>query len=104
MDVVVKEAQHPPLALETANWRMLPLYLVIEIVIGVGMFVAIGGAAVVLHVFVSWMKSHGLSLLIVRGATGLEYALYGVDVLLFAIYLARGTYHHIAVLSTAKVE
>jgi hypothetical protein len=86
------------------SWKMLPLYLVVEILIGVVMFVVIGTAAVGLHLFAGWIKHHGLPGLIVTATIGLEYLLYGVDVILCVIYIIRGAYHHVTVLATARIK
>ena len=83
---------------EVVAWKDIPKRFAVHVVIGVFMFLVVGAAAVGLHYFVEWMTASGLDSWMIRVARWLEYFLYGADVLVFSVYIARATFHHLMML------
>jgi hypothetical protein len=86
------------------TWSEVPKRFALHIAIGVFMFVAVGVAAVALHLFVDWLEHHRLPGWMVVTARGLEYLLYSGDIGLFSIYVVRTVLAHGRELLTTKVE
>ena len=78
----------------TVTWKQIPVQLAVHILIGTVMFIIIGLAALALHIFVDWLAINQLPKWMLTTGRLLEYLLYGIDILLFAVYLGRTALHH----------
>lgn len=86
------------------TWKEVPTRFAVHMLIGILMFVLVGLGAVVLHLFVNWLKRHELPKGMIISVTGLEYGIFSIDVILFSIYLVRTGYHHGRLLVSTKVD
>ena len=67
----------------------------IHIIIAVVVFNAIAFSAFVLHLLVNWMEAHELEYPIILALRWLTYFIFGMDMLVFIVYLFKETKHFI---------
>ena len=80
---------HPVAAhLRIPFWRA-PWEFAVHGIVGTSIFAIIAALAVALDLFVAWLESRRISVLIIFGLKGAEYALFGVDLVLFGVFLWR---------------
>jgi hypothetical protein len=73
------------------DWRILWLIwrFVVEVAVGTFLFVLIAFVALGLSRFVDWLDSNGMPDLFLQAMKLLEYALFGVDVISFSVFLLK---------------
>lgn len=70
------------------SWRV-PWEFAIHAVIGTSIFVIIALAAVLLSVGVVKLEKNDIDVVIIVGLKAAEYAIFGVDLILFGVFLWR---------------
>ena len=71
------------------TWWMPLWEFFVHVVVGTLLFVLIGAPAIGLSFLVSWLETLGVSQPILLGLIGCEYLLFGVDIVLFAVFIVR---------------
>jgi hypothetical protein len=61
----------------------------LEILLATGLFIVIALAAVALHEFMEFCETRKVHVFIINGLKIVKFTIFGVDVTLFLIYLAR---------------
>lgn len=64
----------------------------VHITVGLGIFLLIAGAAVVLNILVGYLDKFEVDGTIVGGLKLAEYTLFGIDLVLLIVYVARVAY------------
>jgi hypothetical protein len=71
------------------HWWMSLIELAVHVFVGTGMFLLICMPAVGLDLLLRWLPSLGVSNFILTGLTIAKLALFGVDLILFLVYMAN---------------
>lgn len=66
-----------------------PTQFAVHALVGTCIFAIIAGAAVVLELAVRKLEMYGIGRVVILGLKAAEYALFGVDLILFACFLWR---------------
>lgn len=74
-----------------ANSWWLVWELFIHVTVGTALFGLVAGPAVLLRIAVRWLQQQELGVVLVMGFTIAEHVLFGLDLLLFFVFLARTT-------------
>ena len=69
------------------NIKQALLEFCIHIVVGAVAFVVLATIAVLLSFFVSYLENNGVNPNIIKGLTGFEYFLFGIDLFLGSIFI-----------------
>lgn len=77
--------------LGAAWWHPIWEFL-IHVFVGTLLFVLIGAPAVGLSYLILFLEKSGVSKPILLGLAGCEYLLFGVDLILFAVFILRQTW------------
>jgi len=72
----------------TSYWR-IPWQFAVHALVGTSIFAIIATPAVFLELAVHTLKIYGSGIVIIFGLKAAEYALFGVDLVLFGIFLWR---------------
>ena len=78
----------------TTWWKPLHEFAV-HATVGTLIFVIIAIPALLLNVCINWLSSRNFSPIVIYGLELAEYTLFGVDLLLFIIFLARAAWRTI---------
>lgn len=71
-------------------WRV-PWQFAVHALVGIAIFAIIAGGAVALELAVRALAMHGIGPVIIFGLKAAEYAVFGVDLILFGVFLWRTT-------------
>jgi hypothetical protein len=72
-----------------ATWWAPIWEFLVHVIVGTSLFALIGIPAVGLSLIISRLEYSGASKFILWGLTGCEYLLFGVDLILFAVFIVR---------------
>jgi hypothetical protein len=99
--VVAEPALGEGAALE---WKAIPMHFAFDITVGASVFIFVGVVTVILDTFVHWMAARGLPPFALFAVVGVKWALFGSDLILYAIYFIRSFIHHVKLFLTAEVR
>jgi TRAP-type C4-dicarboxylate transport system permease small subunit len=70
----------------------LVLRFALHTIIGVALFLLIGGAAVFLNYCTIWIEGTGISPYVMYGVHGIEFLLFAIDVICFLVFVFKETW------------
>jgi len=70
------------------TWSALGEFIV-HVIVGAIAFFAIAGVAIAINIFVKYLTSIGIDPILTSALTGLEYVLFGFDILLGLYYFVK---------------